>query len=245
MFKIFYNFCAGFFMGLAEVTPGISGATIAGIFNVYKDFLSSLSAFNHSVWLKGIKNFIQQLNTFFLLPLLLGMAISIFLAANFIDYLIQNFLFALKVFLSMVMLFAVIKNIFFDHQFLKTKRYIISFLIGIGVAGAISLALINLNFNSFFLLVIAGFFGFSAFILPGISGSLVFLILGVYSTIITAITNLNFLELVPVAAGMLVSFLLLPKKIVEKFEQNSEQTIMIFSGLIFGSIPAVWLHLHA
>jgi len=39
--------------------------------------------------------------------------------------------------------------------------------------------------------------------------------------------------------------LLLPKAIVERFEENSERTIMFFSGLIFGSIPAVWLHLHA
>ena len=41
MSKFFHRFVAGFFMGIAEITPGISGATIAGLFNVYKNFLSS------------------------------------------------------------------------------------------------------------------------------------------------------------------------------------------------------------
>ena len=33
-------------MGIAEITPGISGATIAGLFNVYKDFVKFLNVFN-------------------------------------------------------------------------------------------------------------------------------------------------------------------------------------------------------
>ena len=32
-------------MGIAEITPGISGATIAGLFNVYKDFVNFLNVF--------------------------------------------------------------------------------------------------------------------------------------------------------------------------------------------------------
>ena len=44
MSKFFQRFLAGIFMGFAEITPGISGATIAGLFNVYKDFVSVLTA---------------------------------------------------------------------------------------------------------------------------------------------------------------------------------------------------------
>ena len=45
MSKFFQRFLAGIFMGFAEITPGISGATIAGLFNVYKDFVSVLKFF--------------------------------------------------------------------------------------------------------------------------------------------------------------------------------------------------------
>jgi putative membrane protein len=217
VYKVFYNLLAGFCMGLAEITPGISGATIAGIFNVYKDFLASLSSFNPQLLKKGFRQFIANLNLSFMAPLLIGMSVAIVLAANVINYLIVGFLYELKVFLSLLMVFAVVKNLFFDHEFKKIKNFFLSFLAGVLVA---------------------------SFILPGISGSLVFLMLGAYQLIISAIVALDVLALLPVLLGMLFSFLLLPKAIVERFEENSERTIMFFSGLIFGSIPAVWLHLH-
>ena len=40
MSNFLYRFSAGFCMGIAEITPG-TGATIAGIFNVYEPLLSS------------------------------------------------------------------------------------------------------------------------------------------------------------------------------------------------------------
>ena len=46
MSKFSHKFFAGFCMGIAEITPGISGATIAGLFNVYKDFVNFLNIFN-------------------------------------------------------------------------------------------------------------------------------------------------------------------------------------------------------
>ena len=39
-------------MGIAEITPGISGATIAGLFNVYKDFVNFLNVFNVKLFWK-------------------------------------------------------------------------------------------------------------------------------------------------------------------------------------------------
>ena len=97
MYKVFYNLLAGFCMGLAEITPGISGATIAGIFNVYKDFLASLSSFNPQLLKKGFRQFIANLNLSFMAPLLIGMSVAIVLAANVINYLIVGFLYELKV----------------------------------------------------------------------------------------------------------------------------------------------------
>ena len=46
MSKASHKFLAGFCMGIAEITPGISGATIAGLFNVYKEFVTFLDVFS-------------------------------------------------------------------------------------------------------------------------------------------------------------------------------------------------------
>ena len=244
MSKFLYRFSAGFCMGVAEITPGISGATIAGIFNVYEPFIKVLSFFNPKKLITDFNSFFKSINLPLMIPLMFGMIISIYISAYFIDYLIKHQLYFFKIFLSAVMLFAVIKNCIMDQSFSDSAKYFLSFTLGIIVALLIALSLIEFNFNNDFLLVFAGFLAFTAFILPGISGSLVLLILGVYQEIIAGVKNLDILFLLPFIIGMLLAFFIIPTQIVERFEKNEYQTKVLFSGLIFGSIPAVWLHLN-
>ena len=244
MSKVLHNFIAGFFMGIAEITPGISGATIAGLFNVYKDFLGSLTAFSPKLKDISLKKFLQDLNINFLIPLFSGMGIAIYLASFLIDYLITNHLFSFKIFLSSVMFVAVVKNTFIDHRWGITQRYWVNFLVGIALAAIVSMSLISFNFQDYLMLVFAGFFAFSAFLLPGISGSLVLVMLGVYPLVIESVKTLDLIAIAPLLFGFLLSFLFLPKQIVKRFIDNEERVKMLFSGLIAGSVPAVWLHLN-
>ena len=73
--KIRY-FVAGIFIGLSELLPGISGATVALMFGVYEKILNFLTK-------------LKELN--FILPLLLGMLISVFTFSSFISFLYENF----------------------------------------------------------------------------------------------------------------------------------------------------------
>ena len=231
-------------MGVAEVTPGISGATIAGIFNVYKDFVSFLNSINPIKLNLGIKLFFKEIDINFIAPLLVGMAISIYLSAFAIDYLMSAYLFFFKLFLSFVMVMAVIKNCFFDQSFKESISYLMTFTIGIFIALIIALSIIQLDFNNFILLLISGLLAFTAFLLPGISGSLVMVILGVYESIIVSIKELDFYSLIPFIIGIAISFLIVPKQILNRFRNNEIQTKVFFSGLISGSVPAVWVHLN-
>jgi len=242
--RIFHKFIAGFFMGIAEITPGISGATIAGIFNVYKGFISFLKALNPINLKNGILNFLKKIDTNFIVPLILGMAISVYLSAFAIDYLISNYLFLFKIFLSLVMVFAVVKNCFFDQAYEKSKRYLLSFSIGILIALIIALSIFQLDFNNAVLLLIAGLLAFTAFLLPGISGSLVLVILGVYESVILSIKELDLYALLPFIIGMFLSFLIIPTQILRYIKEDEFKVKVFFSGLIFGSVPAVWLHLN-
>ena len=242
--RIFHKFIAGFFMGIAEITPGISGATIAGIFNVYKGFISFLKALNPINLKNGILNFLKKIDTNFIVPLILGMAISVYLSAFAIDYLISNYLFLFKIFLSLVMVFAVVKNCFFDQSYEKSKRYLLSFSIGILIALIIALSIFQLDFNNAVLLLIAGLLAFTAFLLPGISGSLVLVILGVYESVILSIKELDLYALLPFIIGMFLSFLIIPTQILKYIKEDEFKVKVFFSGLIFGSVPAVWLHLN-
>tara|TARA_Y100001960_G_scaffold88623_1_gene95008 strand:+ start:856 stop:1590 length:735 start_codon:yes stop_codon:yes gene_type:complete len=244
MSNFLYRFSAGFCMGIAEITPGISGATIAGIFNVYEPFIKVLSFFNPKKLITDFNNFLKNINLPLMVPLMFGMIISIYFSAYFVDYLIKHQLYFFKIFLSLVMLFAVIKNCTMDQSFSDSAKYFLSFVLGIIIALLIAFSLIEFNFNNNFLLIFAGILAFTAFILPGISGSLVLLILGVYQEIISGVKNLDILALLPFIVGMLLAFFIVPTQIVERFEKNEHQIKVLFSGLIFGSIPAVWLHLN-
>ena len=243
MSKFSYKFFAGFCMGIAEITPGISGATIAGLFNVYKDFVNFLNVFNPLKIKPNLSYFYKEINFSFIIPLLLGMAISIYLSAFAIDYFRKSYLYELKIFLSAVMLIAVIKNCGLDQSLNDSFKYILDFILGLLIAIVIALSLVELDFNNSFLLVLAGLLAFTAFLLPGISGSLVLIILGVYGNITTAIKDIDVIFLMPFIIGMAISFLVIPAQIIKRINDNEVKTKVFFSGLILGSIPAVWLHL--
>ena len=230
-------------MGIAEITPGISGATIAGLFNVYKDFVNFLNVFNPFKIKPNLSYFYKEINFSFIIPLLLGMAISIYLSAFAIDYFRKSYLYELKIFLSAVMFIAVIKNCGLDQSLNDSFKYILDFILGLLIAIVIALSLVELNFNNSFLLVLAGLLAFTAFLLPGISGSLVLIILGVYGNITTAIKDIDVIFLIPFIIGMAISFLVIPAQIIKRINDNEVKAKVFFSGLILGSIPAVWLYL--
>ncbi len=230
-------------MGIAEITPGISGATIAGLFNVYKDFVNFLNVFNLFKIKPNLSYFYKEINFSFIIPLLIGMAISIYLSAFAIDYFRKSYLYELKIFLSAVMFIAVVKNCGLDQSLNDSLKYILDFFLGLLIAIVIALSLVELDFNNSFLLVLAGLLAFTAFLLPGISGSLVLIILGVYGNITTAIKDIDVIFLTPFIIGMAISFLIIPAQIIKRINDNEVKTKVFFSGLILGSIPAVWLYL--
>ena len=230
-------------MGIAEITPGISGATIAGLFNVYKDFVNFLNVFNPLKIKPNLSYFYKEINFSFIIPLVLGMAISIYLSAFAIDYFRKSYLYELKIFLSAVMFIAVVKNCGLDQSLNDSLKYILDFFLGLLIAIVIALSLVELDFNNSFLLVLAGLLAFTAFLLPGISGSLVLIILGVYGNITTAIKDIDVIFLTPFIIGMAISFLIIPAQIIKRINDNEVKTKVFFSGLILGSIPAVWLYL--
>ena len=213
-------------MGLAEITPGISGATVAGLFNVYNEFVRIISFFSPSQFKFSLKKIKEKINLGFSTPLLLGMIIAIFLAVNLINYLITNFLFEFKIFLSLVMFLAVLKNCLLDQRVTISAKFPLHFFSGILIAACISLTLIEFSYSDFapplkiLFLVFAGFLSFTAFILPGISGSLVLVLLGVYQEVIISLKNFDFLLLSPLILGLSISFFIVPNEIIKSYKKN-------------------------
>ena len=227
--KIRY-FVAGIFIGLSELLPGISGATVALMFGVYEKILNFLTK-------------LKELNL--ILPLLLGMLISVFTFSSFIAFLYENFTKYFNISIALLMvgygLFLLINtsrkvNIIKDRYFYL--NVFLAILIGFSLSGFHMTGLYTLD-GPFTpksgAVVIFGFFACTFLLFPGISGSAFLLAVGIYPYIIGSISNLNFEVLVPFVFGMLIALLIMPRLINKAYEKYGKSILIFFGGLILAA----------
>ena len=227
---------AGFFVGLAEILPGISGSTIAIAFNVYQKFilfLSNLKVSNLSLKYKELnKVFFLDL----IIPFLFSMALTVILLSNLIMFLFSEYTYYFLVFLGslMCLIAFVLLNRIKD---LLNNKLRIFFYFSLGAVFGFLLNQINIIFinPNFIILLVVGFIAFSFFLMPGISGSAVLLSIGVYELIIGSIATLNMTILIPFALGCLISLLTVPKIVHHLLDRFNTSIITFFSGLILVS----------
>ena len=219
--KIRY-FTAGIFIGLSELLPGISGATVALMFGVYEKLLD---------FLRNFKN----LNLIF--PLLLGMILSVFAFSSLINFLYESYTNIFNTFIALLMIgygiFLVIST-YLNEKIDKGKNFYINLFLAI----IIGLHITSFHFHgnqapNLFLLGLFGFVACSFLLFPGISGSAFLLSVGAYPLIIGSISDLNFSVLLPFGIGMLAALVLMPRLINKAYKKYGKSILVFFGGLIF------------
>ena len=214
-------FIAGIFIGISELLPGISGATVALMFGVYERILAFLTQ------LKGLN---------LIIPLFVGMVLSVFLFSSLINYLYENFTDIFNIFIAILMIgYGVFLII---NTYLKENiSHGISFYITLLSAIFIGFNLSNFQMYSseepeMILLAILGFIACSFLLFPGISGSAFLLSVGTYTLIIQSISNFNFNVLLPFTIGMLAALILMPRFINKAYKKFGKTVLVFFGGLI-------------
>ena len=229
-------FIAGFFVGLAELLPGISGSTVAIAFKVYEKFILFLSNLKISNFSFNFKKLNQVFFLDVIIPFFIAMVISVIFASKFILFLYSEYTNGFLIFLSFLMCSISFLIAFrLKNEFKFNMNWIIYFL-----AGAIFAAMLNIislvsNNPSFIVFVLIGFIAFSFFLLPGISGSAILLSIGVYEIIIGSIANMQLEILMPFAIGCLISLFLMPKIINHLLSKYKLNIMIFFAALIFVS----------
>lgn len=221
--KIRY-FIAGIFIGLSELLPGISGATVALMFGVYEKLLDFLRKF---------KNFNL------ILPLLFGMILSVFVFSSLINFLYETHTNTFNIFIALIMIgygiFLVITT-FLNEDIDKGKKFFINLFLAILIG--FYLASFHTNVNQELnplLLALFGFIACSFLLFPGISGSAFLLSVGAYPLIIGSISNLDFGILFPFGIGMLMALVLMPRLINKAYKKFGKSMLVFFGGLIFSA----------
>ena len=233
------NLYRGFFMGISDLIPGVSGGTIAFILGIYDELLASISGFFSRNWKKHIG---------FLLPLGIGIGATLLLFSRVIEYLLKNHPAPTQFFfmgLVIGVLPFITKQAGVKRNF-KWKHFIVILLVGAALA---SLAFIkpqdtavitSLTASNAIGLFFAGWAGSMAMLLPGISGSFILLILGVYSTAIGALSNFNLPIIAVIGAGVIVGFIVSSKAISYLLKHFTYITFAVIIGLIVGSLFVIY-----
>ena len=224
-------FLAGFFIGIAELLPGISGSTVAVAFGIYNKIIKILS----NIRIKNISGNFSDISSIFRLDLLFllvsSMLVTVILFSKIVLFFYTNYNDLFEIFLALIM---IVISLFIIKDFISIiKKVFLFIVIGILFGYAINqIPDFEMSSNVLFLILI-GFIAFSFFIVPGISGSAILVTFGQYRLIIQAVAELNFLTLVPFGLGCLLSLYLMPKLISNLVDKYNEYLMSFFSGLIF------------
>ena len=230
-------------MGIADVIPGVSGGTIAFITGIYPQLLLAVNSINMGA-LKllsrlEIQKFWIQIHGSFLLTLGLGLLLSLFVFANFIEFLLQNYsvqLWALFFGLILGSVIVLIRR----NPFIKLMQ-VFWFLFGVSFAVAVStLPSIQNDDVGVIQMFFAGSVALCAMILPGISGSFILLLLGFYSTFIDAVANVRVDMLFAFFAGGVIGLMMFSRFLYWVLKQVEDLFLSCMCGFLLGSLSIIW-----
>ena len=252
----FYNFLVGFFMGSANVIPGVSGGTmlfIMGAFNKLVDTLRTIGSVETvKLLFKGdFKALYRRIDWRFLLFLVIGTLFSFATLAKLVVYLLNEHAEPTRAFFFGLILASIITV---NHQM---KKWTIPAGISLVIAGAAAFAIISLvpvnTGDAWYTMILCGAISIIAMILPGLSGSFLLLILGQYDRVWNAVGNVARLKfntdeismIILLAIGCVAglgAFVHLLNYLMKHFENV---TIAALIGFMIGSIPRIWPFQHA
>ena len=238
-------------MGIANIIPGVSGGTLALTLGIYEDFIGAISHF-FSDFKKNIK---------FLIPIFIGMGLSIVTMSNVISYALEHFTIPTTLFFmglvlgGIPMLVGKVKN---TSEKKNISSYIIALItfalvmilafsneiFGSGL-GEVNLA--NIDVLGYIILFLVGIIAAATMVIPGISGSLVLMLLGYYKPVVDTIKELthfknigsNFMICMIFGIGILVGIVVIAKIIEWLLKKYEAKTYFGVIGFIIASVIAI------
>ncbi len=241
----------GFIMGIANIIPGVSGGTLALTLGIYENFIGAISHFFSKI----------KENLKFLLPVFLGMGISILTMSGVIDNSFHHFPIPTTLFFmglvigGLPLLISKVKG---TKESKKVSSYIILFLTFLIVmilafseelfgSGLREANFSNLHLINYLVLMLVGMIAAATMIIPGVSGSLVLMLLGYYFPIVSSIKELahlqdlgeNVLILGFFGVGVVIGIILVAKLIEFLLAKYEKKTYFGVLGFILASIIAI------
>ncbi len=229
-------------MGAADVVPGVSGGTIAFITGIYEELLETISNVNlgllKTLKNEGVKSFWSALNGNFIVTLLLGIATSIVSLAALIQFLLnEHGILVWSFFFGLIL-----ASVWLVGKQVKkwNIQKVLALIVGTIIAYFVTIAAPTSGSESLAYIFLCGSIAITAMILPGISGSFILLLLGAYTTILSAISNLNLSLIAAFGLGCIIGLISFSKLLNWLFKKAHDITVAILTGFLIGSLNKIW-----
>lgn len=226
-------------MGSSMMIPGVSGGSMAMILGIYDRLIASIPA------LFKKKTFVESFK--FLLVFVIAALAGILIVARPLDALISRY--------SIVIMYLFLGAVCGTIPMMVKKAHSEGFdfpsliYIAIGILIVFSIDFIpegifnpslNASFTDILIQLLGGVLVSIGLVLPGISTSYLLLVLGLYEPLLSALSNGEFLSLIPLVLGLLVGILALTKGLEIAMNRYPKITYMMILGFLLGSIREIY-----
>jgi putative membrane protein len=199
----FKTVVGGFFIGLANIIPGVSGGTMAVIFGIYEMLIHGI--------LSLFKTPLQAIKALY--PILIGLALGIVFGVFVIDFGYRE----VPLLTTLIFIGLILGGIESIYKKIQHRDFAHITVFGIAFVLMVLLPILKSNITVhtgvvyYLMLLLVGFIAAGTMIAPGISGSLVLLLLGYYAHVLSlakgaieAVLALDFVTLFELLPAILV-----------------------------------------
>lgn len=216
------NVVKGLIIGIANLVPGISGATMAVVLGIYEELIASISKF--------AKFRFNKKDLLLIVTVGIGIVIAILIGSTGMNFFLGKFpALAYSVFFGLVL-----GSIPKLYKSMKKFRPLY-FALGVFLMIGLELTARTVRFSGMYI-VLSGLIAACAMILPGLSGSLVLLIFGIYDDVVGAVAKMEFSIVVPFSIGVVAGIVLMAFAMDWLSEKFPQQTRNFTFGLIVASL---------
>lgn len=237
----------GFFMGMADIVPGVSGGTVALVTGIYDRLLESISRFNRDfiryLIQRNIKGALKHINISFLLPLGAGIFIAVVSMAKAMHFLMDHYpVYTWSLFFGLIL--ASILFVARQIENLERTSHWPLIILGTGIGYAVVSLVPVETPDSLIMVFLSAMIAICAMILPGISGSFILLILGKYAFITAAIKAPfdpgSMIIILTFSLGAAVGLLSFSKLLNYFLKHYHNEVMCLLVGFMLGSVKKIW-----
>ena len=225
------RFWKGIIVGIGGVAPGLSGSVLLIIFGLYRQTLEALGTL-----LTNLKKNIR-----FLLPLAAGMGIGVLLFSKVIDYLLRchemptRFCFLGLILGTLPMVWKEVRREGFSRKYLLL--ILLSAGIGTWFFTVNPAAFPQVTDPTLLQSVLLGVAVAATAIIPGVDPAVFLSTLGLYEIYVSALANLEFSVLIPMAGGLLLGAVAISWTMNLLFRRFYTATHSVIFGIFLSMIP--------